>query len=97
MKILKMIKIDYRDRRIITELFRHQKTPIKIKESKREAANRKGVSQGCNLSPLLFNIYMEKAINEGKEYCTRIKVNGMRLKMLKFGDNITVIAQDAMN
>jgi len=35
MKILKMIQIDYRDRRIIRELYKHQKTSIKIKESKR--------------------------------------------------------------
>jgi len=31
MKILKMIKIDYRDRRIIRELYKHQTTSIKIK------------------------------------------------------------------
>ena len=57
MKILKMIKIDYRDRRIIRELYKHQTTSVKVKESKREAAIRKIVKQGCNLSPLLFNIY----------------------------------------
>ena len=55
MKILKMIKIDYRDRRIIRELHKQPATFIKIKENKREAAIRKGVGQGCNLSPLLFN------------------------------------------
>jgi hypothetical protein len=38
MKILKMIKIDYRVRRIIRELYKHQTTFIKIIESKREAA-----------------------------------------------------------
>ena len=56
MKILKMIKADYRDRIIITELYKHQTTSIGINESKREAAIRKGVRQGCKLSPLLFNI-----------------------------------------
>jgi len=66
MKILKIIKIYYRDRRIILELYKHQKTFIKIKESKREAAIRKGVRQGCNLSPLLFNVYIEQALNECK-------------------------------
>jgi len=33
MKILKMIKIDCRDRRIIRELYKHQTRPIKIKEN----------------------------------------------------------------
>ena len=51
MKILKVIKIVYRERRIIRELYKHQTTSVKIKESKREAAIRKGVGQGCNLSP----------------------------------------------
>jgi type II secretory pathway component PulF len=45
-----MVKIDYRDGRIIRELHKHQMTFIKIKESKRKAANKKGVRQGCNLS-----------------------------------------------
>jgi len=97
MKILKMIKIDYRDRRIIRELYKHQMTSIKIKESKREAAIRKGVREGCNLSPLLFNIYLEQAINECKEYCTGIKINGVRIQMLSFADDIAIIAQDEIN
>jgi hypothetical protein len=51
MKIPKMIKINYRDRRIIRELYKHQMTSINIKENKREAAIRKGVRQGCNILP----------------------------------------------
>jgi hypothetical protein len=81
LKILKLIKIDYRDRRIIRELYKHRKVFIEIKESKREAAIRKGVRQGCNLSWLILNIYIEKAINEYKEYCIGIKVNEMRIQM----------------
>ena len=73
MKILKMINIDYRDRRIIRELYKHQSTFIKIKDSKREAVIRKGVRQGCNLSPLLFNIYIEHAINEYKDIVLALK------------------------
>ena len=97
MKILKMIEIDYRGRRIIRELYNHQMTSIKIKESKREAIIRKGVRQGCNLSPLLFNIYIQQAINECKEYCTGIKVNGEGIQVLRFADDIVVIAQDEIN
>jgi len=93
MKILRMIKTDYRHRRIIRELYKHQKTSIKIKESKREATIRKGMRQGCNLLSL-FNIYIEQAINECKEYCTGIKVNGVRIQMLRFADDIAIIAQD---
>ena len=97
MKIIKMIKIDYRDRRIIRELYKHQTTSMKIIESKREATIRKGVRQGCILSPLVFNIYIEQAINECKEYCTGIKVNGMRIQMLRFADDIEIIAKDEIS
>jgi len=96
-KGLKMIEIDYRDRRIIRELYKHQKTSIKIKESKREAAIRKGVMQGCNLSPLLFNIYIEQTTIECNEYCTGIKVNGVRIEMLRFADDIAIIVQEEIN
>ena len=70
---------------------------IKIKESKREAAIRKGVKQGCNLSPLLFNVYIKQATNECKGYCTGINVNGMRIQMIQSADDIAIIAQDEIN
>ena len=97
MKVLKMIKMDYRHRRIIIESHKHQTTFIKIKECKREAVIRKGVKQGCNLSPLLFSIYIEQAINECKEYCTGIKVNGVRIQMIRFADDIAIIARDEIH
>jgi len=46
---------------------------------------------------LLFNIYIEQAINECKEYCTGIKVNGVRIQMLRYADDIAIIAQDEIN
>ena len=97
MKILKMIKIDYRDRRIIRELYKQQTAFIKIKENKRKASIRKGVRKGCKLPPLVFNIYTEQAINNCKEYCTGVKVNGVRIQMVRFADGTVIIAQDEMN
>jgi len=38
---IKMIKIDYRDRRIIRELYKHQLIFIKIKDRKKEAVIKK--------------------------------------------------------
>jgi len=59
MKILKRFKIDYKARKIIRQLCKHQMTCIKIKENIREATIRKGVKNGYNLSPLLFTKYIE--------------------------------------
>ena len=42
-------------------------------------------------------IALSTAINECKEYCTGINVNEMRLQMLRFADDIAIIAQDEIN
>jgi hypothetical protein len=55
------------------------------------------VKKACNLSPLLFNVYIEQAINECKEYRTGIKVNGVRREMLRFADDIAIIAQEEIH
>lgn len=68
-----------------------------MKDSKREAVIRKGERQGCNLLPFLFNIYIEQAKNKCKEYCTGIKVNGMRIQILRFADDIAIVVQDETN
>jgi hypothetical protein len=61
MKILKMIKIDYRERRIIRELYKHQTTSIKIKENKREAAIRRtGKKQKLWFVPKILIIFILK-------------------------------------
>jgi hypothetical protein len=77
MNIQNMVQIDYRVRRIIRQFYKHQTIFIKIKESKRLATIGNGVRQGCNISPLLFCIYIEQTINECKEYCTGINLYGM--------------------
>ena len=59
-----------------------------------EANIRKGVRQGCSLSPHLFNLYSEKAINRIKEETKNIgvKVQGKTIKMLRFADDIALLA-----
>ena len=49
------------------------------------------------LFAMLFNICIEQAINECKEYCTGIKVNGMRIQTLRFANDIAIKAQDEIN
>ncbi|KAI5734139.1 hypothetical protein M8J77_003012 [Diaphorina citri] len=97
MKILKDIGVSYKDRRIIFNLYRNQTTHIEINKEMEQAEIKKGVRQGCNISPYLFNIYIEKAIEESKEVCTGIVLNGVRVQMLRFADDIAVLAPDEQN
>lgn len=62
-KLIKIVNdknIDSRDIRIISNLYWNQTTKIKVNdEFSDEIKIKKGVRQGCVLSPLLFNIYSE--------------------------------------
>lgn len=57
----------------------------------------KGLRQGCSLSPLLFNIYVEMALKNWKRSCEGmgIPINQTHLFTLSFADDQAVFAQDA--
>jgi len=47
----------------------------------------RGVRQGCSLSPLLFNIYIEELVQEADDLEEGIKVGGRSIKALRFADD----------
>jgi hypothetical protein len=55
------------------------------------------VRQGCNVSPLLFDIEIEQDIDGRKEYCTEMKVNGVRILTLNLQMISAIVAQDETN
>ncbi|XP_025406672.1 uncharacterized protein LOC112680706 [Sipha flava] len=94
--IMKTINIDFKDRRIIHKLYLNEKAVITDKRSKawEEANIEKGVRQGCNLSPTLFNLYIENTLKQLREEKNGgIKINGMLVQMLRFADDIALIAE----
>ena len=56
---------------------------------------KKGVQQGCLLSPCLFNLYTEHIMrNVGLEHLkTGIKINGRNINNLTYVDNITLMTE----
>ena len=92
--LLKKLGFKYRDRRTIANMYRNQTATLTIEEHKKEALIRKGVRQGCSLSPLLFNLYMELAVNDVKEqFRFGVTVQGEKIKMLRFADDIVILAE----
>lgn len=90
---LRKLKIDYRDRRILYQLYKNQ-TAL-IGKERVEARIGKGVRQGCGLSPLLFNIYIEEAIQEFLATNSHgIKVNGKLYSTIRFADDIALITEN---
>ena len=88
MEILKKLQVDWKDRRLVQELYMQQEVVIRVADGDSEPGSiRRGVRQGFPLSPLLFLIYsqmiMDEAMNDVEE---GIKVGGQRmldLRMIK--------------
>ena len=95
-KILKKNGIKYKDRRAIYKLYENQRANIRLDNCEEEAKIRKGVRQGCSLSPIIFNMYIEEAMNKVKEgSCNEgIKIHGERIIMLRFADDIVLLAEN---
>lgn len=57
----------------------------------------KGLRQGCSLSPILFNIYLEMALRKWKRTCGRmgIPIGESYLLTLSFADDQVILAEDS--
>ena len=94
MEILKNVGVDYRDRRMIWELYMNQSAEVIIGEEISEAAEiGRGVRQGGLLSTILFNIYVEFMLMEALEDCEDgVNVGGERLAPVRYADDQAMIA-----
>jgi hypothetical protein len=94
LKIFRNIGVDWRDRRLIMNVYMIQKAVVKIQqEFSDESEISRGVRQGCCMSPLLFNIYAEAMMMGAMEGTEEgIKSGGNLLKDVRFADDQGMIA-----
>src|SRR6476619_4721019 len=92
MKVLQSIGVDWRDRRMISELYMNQEAVGRIAGGESDSGIiGRGVRQGCPLSPLLFSIYAEIMMKEALENVEEgIRVGGELIKDVKYADDQSV-------
>ena len=98
MDILKKIGVDWRDRRMISNLYMGQTATVRIADAYAEpSVVGRGVRQGCCLSPLLFTLYAEMMMVEAMEEMEEgVKVGGRLLKDVRFADDQGMVADSEL-
>ena len=84
MQILIELDIDGKDLRLIRNLYWDRKAAIRIGDEMRNYINiKRGVRQGCVLSPDLLSLYSEKILREIKDL-NGIKINGININNIRY-------------
>ena len=93
LEVLRSIGVDWRDRRMIGELYMQQETVVRVGgELSDRAVLGRGVRQGCLLSPLLFSIYAEHMMKEALDDSENgVKVGGRLIQDVRFADDQAMI------
>ena len=92
--LLRKLGVDWRDRRLIAELYMNQTAMVRTGAGDTDGAViGRGVRQGCLVSPILFNIYAEAMIrNSLEDLAEVIKVGGQLIKSVRFADDQAMTA-----
>ena len=94
MTILKEIGVDWRDRRLILNLYLGQQVKVHVGGSETQSVVLgRGVRQGCCLSPSLFNLYNECLIEEAVGNMGSFKIGGRKISTIKYADDLALITK----
>ena len=91
-QILEKLDIDGKDLRLVRNLYWDQKAAMRINDDTSEYINiKRGVRQGCVLSPDLFNLYSEMILRN-LEDLDGVKIGGYNCNNLRYADDTVLIA-----
>ena len=94
MQILKQIGVDWRDRRLIRDLYMNQEAFVRVNgELTEPGIIGTGVRQGCLMSPLLFSLYVEEMMKEAMiDLDKGVQIGGNWLMDVRFADDQGMVA-----
>jgi hypothetical protein len=95
MQILKETGIDWRERRLISNLYMAQSVRVRLNRGKTRSVNiGRGVRQGCCLSPILFNLYRVCLTKEALKGFGDFKIGGQIIHTVKYADDLVLQAKE---
>ena len=96
MEILKEMGIQDHLTHLLKNLYLGQEATVRTGHGRRNGFQiRKGVCQGCILSPCLFSVYAEYIMRKAglDKAQAGIKIAGRNINNLRYADNITLMAE----
>ena len=94
---LSEIGMDDKDLQIITKLYWEQSAAVRTENGMTsEFKIKKGVRQGCILSPNLFNLCTEK-ISREVEDMKGVNIGGVNISNLRYADDTILLAESPMD
>jgi len=95
MQILKGTGIDWRERRLISNLYMAQSVKVRLNRGEaRSVKIGRGVRQGCCLSPILFNLYSKHLTKEALESLGDFKIGGQIIHTVKYADDLMLLSKE---
>ena len=95
--ILEHLDIDGKDLRVIRNLYWDQSAAVRIGgELSEYTLIKRGVRQGCVMSPDLFNIYSEMILRNLENY-PGVKINGVNINNIRYAVDTVLIADSEEN
>lgn len=102
MRILQLLSIDDKDIRIIASLYRHQTHSVGQEQQKKQRQLldkiniKKDVHQFYTMSPMIFNLYLEKIFNEPRAGGIEgININGIKINNFRCADDTLLIINNS--
>jgi hypothetical protein len=95
MQILKGTGIDWRERRLISNLYMAQSVKARMNRGETKSVKTgRGVRQECCLSPILFNLHSKCLTKEALEGFGDFKIGGQIIHIVKYADDLVLLAKE---